>query len=120
MRFLSNELVFLKASDGTAFDTMTESLISEGIDIRTVYGCALQLKYTGTPVGQLVVQASCDEILPAQTQNWVTVTNSAQSISSAGDWIYNVADVNWGFIRILYTFTSGTGTLTGKVVTKGV
>ena len=119
MRFLSTNLVF-KTLAGAESSSMTADLVSDGIDIRTTYGCALQLKYTGSPNGQLVVQATCDEIEPATTQNWVTISLSPAIITSAGDWIYNIANSNFGFIRIRYNFTSGSGTLTGKVVTKGV
>jgi hypothetical protein len=99
---------------------MTETLTSNDIDVRTVYGCSLQLKYSGSPVGTITVEATDDEIVPAVTRNWAPMTGSSVAISSAGDWIYNIADLNVGFVRLKYTFTSGSGTLTAKIVTKGV
>jgi hypothetical protein len=119
MRFLSVDLSFVTDA-GASSNSMTENLTSNSIDIRTVYGCSLQFKYTGAPVGTMTVEATDDEIIPAVSQNWVTVLNSSVAVSGTGDHIYNIAGLNTGFIRLRYTFTSGTGTLTGKIVTKGV
>lgn len=119
MRFLSVDLSFVTDA-GASSNSMTENLTSNSIDIRTVYGCSLQFKYTGAPEGTMTVEATDDEIVPAASQNWVTVAGSSVTVTGVGDWIYNIADLNTGFIRLRYTFTSGTGTLTAKIVTKGV
>jgi hypothetical protein len=119
MRYLSVDLSFVTDA-GTSSNSMTQNLTSNSIDIRTVYGCSLQFKYTGAPEGTMTVEATDDEVIPAVNQNWVTVAGSSVTVTAEGDWIYNIADLNTGFIRLRYTFTSGAGTLTGKIVTKGV
>lgn len=119
MRFLSVDLTFTNGAGSTS-SSMTETLISNAIDVRTVYGFSIQFKYTGSPVGTMTIEATDDEIVPAVSQNWVTVAGSSVAVSGSGDWIYNVADSNLGSVRLKYTFSSGTGTLTAKIVTKGV
>lgn len=116
--FLSIDLVFRNGA-GAISSSMTENLVSNGIDLRNRVGCGIQFKYTGAPEGTMTVESTCDDILSG-TQNWVTVAGSTVAVTGIGDWVYNISDNRTGFVRLVYTFTSGTGTLTGKVIIKGV
>lgn len=72
--------------------------------------------WTGTPTGTFSLQCSFD----GQT-TWVTVpgaaaeftaNSQAQPAGSGGSAVWNWSNVPGNLVRILYTATSGTGTLT--------
>lgn len=46
-------------------------------------------------------------------------TGSSQTVSGTGPLIWDVADVGFNWVRIVYTAASGTGTIVGKITTKG-
>lgn len=87
-------------------------LVSQGVWF------AIQAVWTGSPVGNLKVQFSNDLTdNPTKVTNWTTA--STQAISAAGDY---TADIQSGakWVRLLYSRTSGTGTITStRVNTKG-
>lgn len=118
MTFLSSDLVISKASDGSLSTTMSEDLVSSSVDVRELSGINIQLEYTGAPVGTFTLQASNDRINPVP-QTWNTIPFSATPITSAGEYMLNVDSSYYGWIRVLYTRTSGTGTLNIKIVGKG-
>lgn len=103
---------------------MAGSLTSSPVSLNQIYGWSAQFIFTGSPVGALSVQVSCDPSLVAEgttvaPTNWTTLANSSTSISAAGDLTYNVDIGFYNWIRFLYTRTSGTGTLNGRCNLKG-
>ena len=117
MQFLSVDLVFRNGA-GAISSTMSENLTSNEFDIRNQSGCGIQFKYTGAPEGTMTVESTCDD--PSGTQNWVTVTGSSVTVTGEGDWVYNIVSNNTGFVRLSYAFSSGTGTITAKIIIKGI
>lgn len=90
-----------------AFDAvdMTANRVSSVIDISELVGFAAHEIYTGSPTGTLVVEGSNDGT------NFVTVdTNSLTG--SAGQKLVEKDRAHWRYIRVSYTFSSGTGSLT--------
>lgn len=90
---------------------------------------SLQLVFTGSPVGTFKLQASNDHGMPDGGQtpqalnvsNWTDVTGSSQAVSAAGNIMWNVENAGYTFVRVVYTVTSGTGTLTSaRANVKGV
>lgn len=121
MRFLSNPAIIKKLSDGTVTGDMTFNLVSNVFDIRTIVGFSIQAKYTGAPVGTLSLQATNDAPnSPLGAQEWVEIAGSSVAVSASGTYLYNLDLAFFGWIRLAWVFTSGTGTLTAKIVTKGV
>ena len=107
----------------------TNTFSSNPIPLDQVFGIAIQAVWTGTPNGTVKLQASCDP--PSQAQiagpsystvtNWTDVANSSYSITgSAGNYMWNVADANYRWIRLTYTNTSGTGSMTAYACVKGI
>lgn len=89
-----------------------------------VYGVALQAIFTGSPIGTIVLQGSCDSANNdpnngAAVVNWTAITGSSTAISGAGTVLWNNNGVFYKWIRAVYTATSGTGTLTLNINTKG-
>lgn len=113
----------------TATD-MTASFNLPAIWLGHVCNFSVQVVFTGTPVGSFKLQASNDAGSPnASTQpllatgvvNWTDIANSAQAVSAAGDITWNYANAGFNFVRLVYTASSSTGSLTvARLNTKGV
>jgi len=105
---------------------MSGSLTSMAIALYQIYGWSAQFVFTGSPVGTLKVQVSCDPFsstLPdsiQQPSNWTDLTGSSQSISAAAILLYNVKSRFYNWIRFVYTRSSGTGTINGRLNEKGM
>lgn len=88
---------------------------------------------TGTPTGIIKLQASNDpETNDTQTNitsgrppavgpvNWVDITDSSFSLSAAGETMWNVKDVAYNYVRVVYTDTSGgASTAVMKIIFNG-
>lgn len=82
---------------------------------------------TGTPTGSLKLQASNDpetnDSVPlsgAPPTNWTDVANSTVAVSAAGNTMWNVADVAYNYVRVIYTdSSSGASTAVMTIVFNG-
>lgn len=73
----------------------------------------LQINYTGAPVGSLEVQESLDYNPQLATGNFATVTPLTQAIPAAvSPIIIETSAGMGGYLRFVYTRTSGTGSIT--------
>ena len=100
---------------------------SKAIPINQAYGYAVQVYWTGSPVGNFSLNGSCDpgQIDPDGTivgvTNWTTITGSSTAAGGmAGTILYNAPDVMYLWFQLVYTATSGTGTATATCSVKGV
>lgn len=95
---------------------MNTTITSPGFNVQQIYGVAIQAVFTGTPTGTFKLQGSAD---PATSynptfgvgqnnpQNWVDIANSSYSVSSSGNYMWNVFDIMYNYIRLVYTDSSG-------------
>lgn len=111
----------------SAGDMSSSSLTSIGVDLQQMFGFSIQAVMTDAPVGTLKLQVSNDIVQPslgtdpaANVTNWIDYTGSSQSISAAGNFLWDVADANYRWVRAVYTKTSGTGALTFTFFGKGI
>lgn len=86
---------------------------------------AVQLVFTGSPNGSFKLQASNDngntENDKNLVTNWTDILNSNQLITAAGNHMYSVRNAGYQWYRVVWTFTSGSGTLTSaKSYVKGI
>lgn len=90
---------------------------------------AIQLVFTGSPVGTFNLQCSNDPGLPdggltpqaSGVTNWTDITGSSQGISAAGNIVWNVENAGYTWVRVNYVATSGTGSLSSaRANVKGV
>lgn len=89
-----------------------------------------QFVVTGTPVGTLKLQVSCDEGAvnsqsivnqTARVTNWTDLAGASVAVSAAGTYVLNIVDPGYHWVRVVYTASSGTGSLTSaRINTKGV
>lgn len=121
-----------------AFNPMYQNHLVNGASLAATYtspiqvlhmqdNLGIQLNWTGTPTGTFAFQVSADY---AQTQegtvqnpgHWVTLTVTP-TISAAGSADQAYVDLNQlssQWVRIVYTRTSGSGTLDVWTTAKGV
>lgn len=90
---------------------------------------AIQLVFTGSPIGNFKLQASNDDVDPRLPQsdieskivNWTDVLDSAQAITAAGDHMWTVENAGYTWVRVVWTQTGGSGDLTSaRAYVKGV
>lgn len=79
---------------------------------------AIQLVFTGVPEGAFKLQCSND--LTAPPSNWTDIADSTQSVSAAGNHVWNVQDCGYMWARVVWTPTGGSGVLVdARAVVKG-
>lgn len=89
---------------------------SQIVDARNLHLASLHVSMTGTAAGTVKFQASNDEPLSATApSNWVDISGATVSVSSGGEFLIPKLDVCYNYMRAVYTFTSGTGTVTAKI-----
>lgn len=91
---------------------MSGNLTSSVTEIKEARRYGVQLIYTGTPTGTLKLQGSNDNT------NWTDLTSQSVSLTgSAGSKILT-DDADYSFVRTVYVFGSGTGTLNTIITAK--
>lgn len=93
---------------------------SPAVNMNQLIYCSIQVVFTGTPVGSLKVQISDDLTnTPGSVVNWTDFVGSTQAISAAGSFVYTMTASGYKWIRVVYTATSGTGTVSAIYNGKG-
>lgn len=94
--------------------------------LASVFGYSIQITIDGTPAGTVKLQGSDDPVPDSQfnvknypVSNWTDIKNSSQAVTGAGYVVYNVADVAYNWVRVVYSASSGTGNMTALLNTKG-
>jgi len=128
MRINNEDL--LEVDGVRATKDMASSFNLKPLYLGHVANYAIQLVFTGSPVGTLKLQVSNDPGKPdagseaqkyADVTNWTDLGNSSQAISASGDHVWTVENAGYTWVRAVYTATSGTGTLThARANTKGI
>jgi hypothetical protein len=118
---IKNENLTLSSTD------MSANITSNAIWLGHIANFAIQLTFTGSPTGTFKLQASNDEgandlkLADASITNWTDVDGSDQAITEAGNHMWNVQNCGYRWVRVVYTFTSGTGSITvARMNVKGV
>jgi len=100
---------------------MNTTLTSVPIPVNNTFSAAVQVVFTGTPTGTFTLQASNDTVnliapnrpkadfnsAPFNPTHWSTIANSAQAVTAAGDIMWNLQDIGYQWIRLVYTDTGG-------------
>ena len=82
---------------------------------------SLQIVWTGTPNGSFVVEVSnTGKVVAAADDEWEDLgLGLANAVGAAGSHFVNVSNSGARWVRVRYTNTSSTGTLTVYAVKKG-
>lgn len=98
MRYVADKVI--------AAGDMTTTLTTETIDIRHQYGFSVLAAWTGSsPAGTIKVQASPDGVL------WIDTGITASVSGSTGSYFVNKEWQFYPYVRVIYTPTSGTGSI---------
>jgi hypothetical protein len=93
---------------------------SPEINVDHIGMMGIQLVFTGTPTGTFKLQGSVVVYEDSGTVNtWTDVADSSQAVSAAGNHMWNFTDIGFNRLRVVYTRTSGTGSLDIRTYTKG-
>lgn len=117
----------MRAANNSIFTNadMSQAVITSApIQLFNCFGYAVQLVFTGSPVGTFTVKVSCDPFPANQSgvaspSHFTLLADSDLLVSGAGDLMYNVNECNYNWFQVIYTKTSGTGTLNGTFNLKG-
>lgn len=96
----------------------TDQLESIPLNLQQMSRASFHCIWTGTPTGVLKLQGSNDEL---NYVDLVDINNKInQPAGSAGDLLLDLNDLAFKMLRLVYTNTSGTGTLNVVAHSKGV
>jgi len=74
---------------------------------------SVQINFSGANVvGTLVLQASND------STNWVDIATTSTAVTASSSALFSEGSAQWLYLRVKWTYTSGTGNLSGLVVAK--
>lgn len=90
---------------------MTANITPSFLDVSEATRFCVHVFWTGTPVGNIVIEAGNETTTP------VTLDTHAAG-GTSGSYLYNYDGTGFTNLRAKYTFTSGTGTLTVKISAK--
>ncbi len=88
-------------------------VIGQAVSLDTALGFALQAVWPGGIVGTLKLQGSNDGSV------FSDVPNSTQAVASANSFLWNVDGAYYSFVRLYFTYNSGSGVITSNANTKG-
>ena len=108
--------------------SMGADITSNPTNIQYTDNAAVQLNFTGTGVGVFSVEGSVDHAVNSMTNlqtvvgNWIPVTLDPVPVASGvdGQILIDMKELSFPWIRVVYTRTSGTGTLDGYISAKVV
>lgn len=104
--------------------SMGASFTTDAVYLAHIADFAIQLVFTGSPAGTFTLEASCDKGIEDKTlggwnangvSNWSTVLDSDQIISAAGTHMWNIQNCGYRWVRINFTRSGSTGSLTSAV-----
>ncbi len=104
---------------GAATPVMNVNITTPAFQLKEVWGYAVQVVVTGTPTGTFSLQGSCDQMATvAAPTNWTTISSSSQAVSAAGSFMWDITDVTYNWVRLLYVDgSSGASTAVLRVCT---
>ena len=84
------------------------------MQLKRMWGFAIQAVWTGTPTGTFKIQVSADPFYegapgqnPTEPINWTDLIDSPYAVSAAGNYMWNVFDTAFNWARLVYTDGSG-------------
>ena len=86
---------------------------SVAVNIEHITRMSLHLILTGTPVGAIQLQCSNDPVADGDSViNWIDYTDGVAAVSGAMGVMFNLKEISFKWIRVIYVRSSGTGAIT--------
>lgn len=107
---------------------------SNGIYLNQTFVYSIQAIWTGaSAAGTIQIEISNDNVPPvlysslgspasnpsANVVNWTPYPATQQTVAGAGSFMWNFSDAGYGWVRLNFAYSSGTGLLTVNAWTKG-
>lgn len=94
--------------------SMGANYTSPAFKLDQVMMFSIEATWTGTPTGNISLQASNDGV------NYYQISGTSQATGgAAGGFLWNVSNAGYLYVQLYYAFTSGTGTLNATGTSKG-
>lgn len=101
-------------SDGDGSGNLTSSSIN--VDLISVAGIQLIVSSASTLNATAKIQASCDASSPT---NWTDISGTSTNLTADGGSLWNLSDLGYTWIRLVYTRTGGSATINARMQIKG-
>lgn len=104
---------------------MSANITSSALPLATMYGYSIQVVMTGVLTGTLKLQCSDDfgnsnsAVDGTGITTWTDVQGTSTAITNTTTTVYNFADVFYRWVRLVYTATTGAGTMVATFNAKG-
>ncbi len=83
------------------------------LDIGDLINYSIQVAFSSATLnGTLTLEGSLDK------STWVTLPSSSQAIVSGAAHVWSVQNAGYRYVRVVWTYTSGAGTITAKAFLK--
>lgn len=89
---------------------MTSTITSLATYLDESCSFSIQASFTGSPIGTIKIQASDDPTLLGYTD----VSRSITSVNGVGTYMINVEFPAYTYVQLVYTPTSGSGSMNAK------
>lgn len=105
--------------------SMAGDVTSSPTNVQWLDNVSIQLNFSGTPTGTFSVQGSLDyKAYPLtgvqeSAGNWITITTASAS-GAAGNVLFDLNQLSFPWVRVIYTRSGGSGTLDGFISAKAV
>lgn len=115
-----SKLLYQKQGVLVSGGNMSGNITSSGLDALSWSNIDIQAVFTGSPVGTLKLQTS-DDVVPncSLATNWSDYTGSSSAVSGAGNFTWHISGTGTRCMQVVYTFTSGSGSLNVTFTRKG-
>jgi len=110
----------MRTLDFNSLDAVSGASSVNGNPANTGYMKSISVNViaTGTLVGSIKLQQSNDKlgiIGSTSPTNWVDIASKTVAVTAAGVFTIPTFDISAGFVRAVYTATSGTGNITAQI-----
>jgi hypothetical protein len=93
---------------------MSNDITSLSTNIDEAVSYCIQAKFTGSPVGSIKLQASNDPVVLGYSD----ITETITAVTTSGNYMINADLPAYSFVQLVYTRTSGSGTLNATINAK--
>lgn len=101
------EIALISAANAGANYTSTQ------LDLGDIFNLSIQVTFSSNTLnGSLNLEGSNDN------SSYTTITGSTQAITSGASHMWGITNATYRYIRVVWTQSSGTGTLSSKAVIK--
>jgi hypothetical protein len=103
---------------------MSTDIEGPAISLEHIQGFSVQVKWTGSPLGEILLEASNDvysEAQKANVSNWIQIPNATVDVSADDEAFFHVPCAFYRWFRLRFDRISGSGTITlAQFMVKGV